>query len=304
MEQGQGWMWTKRKHFPDSPTNYPSTYDDYSWEEQAFAKDASASGCIWPPRSYSCSFCKREFRSAQALGGHMNVHRRDRARLKQPCSPQNETQSHHELEKITHPHNPVQNNSFTSLGYIYHPSSLSGLAHSHNTNPNSDPYSLVLTSSPSKVFATSSVHRNSKGKTLIPLYNNSSIFEGCHESSPVLSSKSWSNSTEECRFYSNYKFDHEAGVDKNLKGVDSGCRSEGDNDKTDMAVSLNLFVQIETKETNTSFKKRKGDASSIQFFPKSCSVDRNHMQSQKFEFSPSSLQELDLELRLGCKPKV
>lgn len=37
----------------------------------------------WPPRSYTCTFCKREFRSAQALGGHMNVHRRDRARLRQ-----------------------------------------------------------------------------------------------------------------------------------------------------------------------------------------------------------------------------
>ncbi|XP_056682638.1 zinc finger protein 11-like [Spinacia oleracea] len=35
----------------------------------------------WPPRSYTCSFRKREFRSAQALGGHMNVHRRDRAQL-------------------------------------------------------------------------------------------------------------------------------------------------------------------------------------------------------------------------------
>ncbi|XP_072959140.1 transcriptional regulator SUPERMAN-like [Typha angustifolia] len=40
-------------------------------------------GFSWPPRSYACSFCKREFRSAQALGGHMNVHRRDRARLRQ-----------------------------------------------------------------------------------------------------------------------------------------------------------------------------------------------------------------------------
>ncbi|KAL1192717.1 Transcriptional regulator SUPERMAN [Cardamine amara subsp. amara] len=39
-------------------------------------------GFSWPPRSYTCSFCKREFRSAQALGGHMNVHRRDRARLR------------------------------------------------------------------------------------------------------------------------------------------------------------------------------------------------------------------------------
>ncbi|OWM63195.1 transcriptional regulator SUPERMAN-like [Punica granatum] len=41
----------------------------------------------WPPRSYSCGFCKREFRSAQALGGHMNVHRRDRARLRQRSPP-------------------------------------------------------------------------------------------------------------------------------------------------------------------------------------------------------------------------
>ncbi|KAG2289763.1 hypothetical protein Bca52824_049367 [Brassica carinata] len=53
-----------------------------SWEELAFAED-DAAGSLWPPRSYSCSFCRREFKSAQALGGHMNVHRRDRARLKQ-----------------------------------------------------------------------------------------------------------------------------------------------------------------------------------------------------------------------------
>lgn len=34
-------------------------------------------------RSYSCTFCKRGFSNAQALGGHMNIHRRDRAKLKQ-----------------------------------------------------------------------------------------------------------------------------------------------------------------------------------------------------------------------------
>ena len=34
-------------------------------------------------KSYSCSFCKRGFSNAQALGGHMNIHRRDRAKLKQ-----------------------------------------------------------------------------------------------------------------------------------------------------------------------------------------------------------------------------
>ncbi|KAI5649418.1 hypothetical protein M9H77_35423 [Catharanthus roseus] len=54
---------------------------------------AAAGVFSWPPRSYTCSFCKREFRSAQALGGHMNVHRRDRARLRQQLSPPSPTPS-------------------------------------------------------------------------------------------------------------------------------------------------------------------------------------------------------------------
>uniref|UniRef100_A0A5K1CM94 C2H2-type domain-containing protein n=2 Tax=Nymphaea colorata TaxID=210225 RepID=A0A5K1CM94_9MAGN len=53
--------------------------DDHPW--------GSVGGVFsWPPRSYPCSFCRREFRSAQALGGHMNVHRRDRARLRESLS--------------------------------------------------------------------------------------------------------------------------------------------------------------------------------------------------------------------------
>ncbi|KDP21334.1 hypothetical protein JCGZ_21805 [Jatropha curcas] len=43
--------------------------------------NSSSSGFLWPQRNYTCSFCKRQFNSAQALGGHMNVHRRDRAML-------------------------------------------------------------------------------------------------------------------------------------------------------------------------------------------------------------------------------
>ncbi|TMX00629.1 hypothetical protein EJD97_000447 [Solanum chilense] len=38
---------------------------------------------------YRCSFCKRGFSNAQALGGHMNIHRRDRARLREFSSDQN-----------------------------------------------------------------------------------------------------------------------------------------------------------------------------------------------------------------------
>ncbi|PIA60463.1 hypothetical protein AQUCO_00300162v1 [Aquilegia coerulea] len=37
-------------------------------------------------RSYRCSFCKKGFSNAQALGGHMNIHRRDRAKLNLPAS--------------------------------------------------------------------------------------------------------------------------------------------------------------------------------------------------------------------------
>lgn len=33
-------------------------------------------------RFYDCMFCRRGFTTAQALGGHMNVHRKDRARTR------------------------------------------------------------------------------------------------------------------------------------------------------------------------------------------------------------------------------
>lgn len=69
-----------------SPMQTPDVVvdDDDSWEVRAFAEDtANVMGTTWPPRSYTCTYCRREFRSAQALGGHMNVHRRDRARLHQ-----------------------------------------------------------------------------------------------------------------------------------------------------------------------------------------------------------------------------
>ena len=51
---------------------------------------AAADSSSWPPpqvrsppssSSYTCGYCKKEFRSAQGLGGHMNVHRLDRAKL-------------------------------------------------------------------------------------------------------------------------------------------------------------------------------------------------------------------------------
>ncbi|KAK7355894.1 hypothetical protein VNO80_15158 [Phaseolus coccineus] len=60
-------------------TSTPQREDSFGFEEHTW-------GTSWPARNYACSFCKREFRSAQALGGHMNVHRRDRARLRSSLS--------------------------------------------------------------------------------------------------------------------------------------------------------------------------------------------------------------------------
>ncbi|KAL5199592.1 hypothetical protein ABZP36_020795 [Zizania latifolia] len=59
--------------------------EESSWRMSM--REPWSSMLAWPPRSYPCGFCKREFRSAQALGGHMNVHRRDRARLRHAASP-------------------------------------------------------------------------------------------------------------------------------------------------------------------------------------------------------------------------
>ncbi|CAK7346443.1 unnamed protein product [Dovyalis caffra] len=38
-------------------------------------------------RSYECVFCKRGFTTAQALGGHMNIHRKDRAKTRPSSVP-------------------------------------------------------------------------------------------------------------------------------------------------------------------------------------------------------------------------
>ncbi|XP_077225796.1 zinc finger protein 11-like [Tasmannia lanceolata] len=58
-------------------------YNYCCFGEETISNELVGDEFLWPPRSYPCSFCKREFRSAQALGGHMNVHRRERAGLRQ-----------------------------------------------------------------------------------------------------------------------------------------------------------------------------------------------------------------------------
>ncbi|KAJ8445466.1 hypothetical protein Cgig2_031279 [Carnegiea gigantea] len=136
MEQLPYWMLKKRVH--------DDQYLDDSWEERAFAEDAAGllGGGVWPPRSYTCTFCKREFRSAQALGGHMNVHRRDRARLKQFSSA---TPNDQILD-------PSQNSAYfckdlitscPSLMVTYPTQNNYALVHDGNPNPKSNHPTLV-----------------------------------------------------------------------------------------------------------------------------------------------------------------
>ncbi|KAL1342037.1 hypothetical protein HN51_028632 [Arachis hypogaea] len=52
-------------------------------------------------KSYDCTFCRRGFTNAQALGGHMNIHRRDRAKNKPHLlhhSPNSSNNNHQEGE--------------------------------------------------------------------------------------------------------------------------------------------------------------------------------------------------------------
>ncbi|KAJ7961384.1 transcriptional regulator SUPERMAN-like [Quillaja saponaria] len=302
MEQGRYWMWEKRKLTLSSLTS--STKLDDSWEEQAFAEDAAGAlgGCVWPPRSYTCSFCRREFRSAQALGGHMNVHRRDRARLKQSsASPPNEI-LHHDSQSHQ---NPIQNHYTSMQGYPYK-SQVSGLAY-NTDHPNSDhPDILASSSSASRVSAPPIIETCSE-KTLFPPFT-SYIVQEHRKTSPVGSPKSWSNLAEERYLYNS---EPKTETQNSSQVVDSGFRTKGDNYvKTDLAVSLNLFVcrahpvkQTDIKEEAISCKRRRTDESPRPFFLKSSSVEKHHTQSEVIDFSPSSIEELDLELRLGNMPK-
>ncbi|XP_027367903.1 zinc finger protein 10-like [Abrus precatorius] len=55
-------------------------------------------------RSYECVFCKRGFTTAQALGGHMNIHRKDRANKAKPNFPPSSSSK-------------VDENSYADLGF-------------------------------------------------------------------------------------------------------------------------------------------------------------------------------------------
>ncbi|XP_027343404.1 transcriptional regulator TAC1-like [Abrus precatorius] len=66
--------------------------------EKATDGDGELDGNKVMRRSYECNFCKRGFSNAQALGGHMNIHRKDKAKIKHTSSNSNHTQPPYSLD--------------------------------------------------------------------------------------------------------------------------------------------------------------------------------------------------------------
>ncbi|TMW87016.1 hypothetical protein EJD97_020539 [Solanum chilense] len=276
MEQTRYWMSTKRKH-DMTLSNNPSSYGD-SWEEQAFAEDAAGAlgGCIWPPRSYTCSFCRREFRSAQALGGHMNVHRRDRARMKQ--SPPSNSPSVHDHQVFIPPTSPLHSNHHHN-SYVQYPSQI---CNTFMYNPNSDSASGV----PIRV---------SSQKTL-ETHHHSSLSSIVQEEKKNNLSSSWSNLVaDKYSCLSSVKNDEE----KKMKSIDF---------KKDQERNLEVMIDSSFRAKHdhiveTNYKRRKVDQedniSFANLFPRtSSSIERCRPQSEALERIPSAIEELDLELKL------
>ncbi|KAA8543347.1 hypothetical protein F0562_021158 [Nyssa sinensis] len=57
-----------------------SGYDSMNSSTEEVDQPEQESTEVAAGRSYDCMFCKRGFTTAQALGGHMNIHRKDRAK--------------------------------------------------------------------------------------------------------------------------------------------------------------------------------------------------------------------------------
>ncbi|KAK4742591.1 hypothetical protein SAY87_000592 [Trapa incisa] len=306
MEQSQLLMWTKRKNNLIShhlKLGTSPSYDD-SWEEQAFARDASGSlgGCVWPPRSYSCSFCKREFRSAQALGGHMNVHRRDRARLKHSGG---ETLNSHE-----HPDQPSHiQGPFIPLGFPYIPQAFQSAALPHNPNPNPSQSPFMSPTSPSRASAPPSEGSSSNEHTpLNPSHYSSSLNENCNKSQPGSFPDAVGNRYQ--HFINPIIEEKNLQVTKQPLGEDNKEKPPA---SADLSVCLNLVVRARPNSSDDraeshSCKRRRIDESSsaiLPFMVKNIALERNHNRNEACAlFSSGTGDDLDLELRLGDRPKV
>ncbi|KAK7385713.1 hypothetical protein VNO78_31525 [Psophocarpus tetragonolobus] len=281
----QYWMYVKREQILKSHSHLEAPIGDaennnsnsYSWEERAFAEDTARilGGSMWPPKSYSCTFCKREFRSAQALGGHMNIHRRDRARLKQ----------YHNYEPLHHHHKNDFIKSFLGNHHFSAPDISTqiecGLSASY-----SSPATKITTTK----FSSISTQENCGQHKFSPYSSSSSIILGQmgspnSEQEGVVKAREYNFNGMGCCNY----------VETNLSvGLTSTSGQ-----KSSPTVPCGDRAKIGPKRLKTSI-------SSLPLFLKPCSND------QSLAFQPTEIplglnhgmEDLDLELRLGKQHKV
>ncbi|KAK4745571.1 hypothetical protein SAY87_011883 [Trapa incisa] len=71
-------------------------------DEDTTSKETESSS----KRSYGCIYCKRGFTNAQALGGHMNIHRKDRVSQPLPTSSSSTRQIPAPVASATHSTTP------------------------------------------------------------------------------------------------------------------------------------------------------------------------------------------------------
>ncbi|XP_075491293.1 zinc finger protein 10-like [Primulina tabacum] len=280
MEEARYWIWAKTTPDPN-PQIVSAAMNSYSdsWEEQAFAFDAAGTlgGCVWPPRSYSCSFCRREFRSAQALGGHMNVHRRERARLKQ---------------------SPTISSSTDRVAANY-TSQICSLLYK---NPNLE-ISDTLVSDPRNISIRVPSPPATKDTPAHSFF--SPVFQQNLKSTKVSSTHpSWSS----------FVTDKKDRVLDSIKKQEKKSafiietNSTEDYSTVDLSVSLDLEVCLtdmngSNDEEVGGCKRRRIESKPLSFFQQSSKKGR-FRETDVFKLNSGSVEELDLELRLGDAPKV
>ncbi|XP_020112628.1 zinc finger protein GIS-like [Ananas comosus] len=109
----------------DSPNGDGSDDDDDDDDDTASAKG----------QFYNCTFCKRGFSTAQALGGHMNIHRKERARTTTTTTTMSRSNSTAAAAAYVVSES-VEGSGSSTGGYYYSPSSQSVRAYSaHSQRP-------------------------------------------------------------------------------------------------------------------------------------------------------------------------